>query len=158
KRVAKGITEPDKGLQAKVRRLQEALRDNKLERPATQDRLKAIENELNRLARERLNEIPRLQKEAREENQRNQEQLRQLENRLDDRGKKKSNPVQPPTRNNQANLEQARNQQDDVKQALEELLQRFQALHLKRDIEQKIQDIKDRQAKLEKETEKLFNH
>ncbi len=127
---------PDEGLRGELARLRQTMRDNKLPRSATEERLKAMKDELDRLAREHLPEIePRLTNARRE-----------LENRADAR---------PPAPKERGDLDRAREHQEEVKRSIDDLLKFLDNFAPVQQVRGELRQILDKQRELQQETEKL---
>jgi hypothetical protein len=140
------------GLRAEVARVQQALKDNHLPRSATQDRMQAIANELDRLAREELEQIePRLT-EARKETEMG---------RTPPRGEDKSSQAVEENRTTdnkeKAPLPEARRHQEEVKKTLDELLKLLEPWSSTREVKGEAKSILQDQHDLHKQTEELAN-
>jgi hypothetical protein len=124
------------GLQAEVSRVLQTLRDNHLPQSGTQDRMEAVATELERLAREELEQIePRLT-EARKEN---------------DAGPDRRAPAEK----NKAPLPQARKHQDEVKKTLNDLLKLLEPWSSTREVKGEARSILQDQRRLGEQTENL---
>jgi hypothetical protein len=122
------------GVRAEVARILQTLRDNHLPRSGTQERMEAVAAELDRLAREELEQIePRLT-EARKESEL--------------RAEARSAADQSP-------LADARKHQEEVKKTLGELLKLLEPWSSTREVKGEAKLILRDQQKLNKETEKL---
>jgi hypothetical protein len=124
------------GLRAEVARVLQALRDNHLPRSSTHDRMEAVASELDRLAREELDQIePRLT-EARKENE-DGPAKRSAEERT------------------KGPLPQARKHQEEVKKTLNELLKLLEPWSSTREVKGEAKSILQDQRKLAEQTENL---
>ncbi|HJT78201.1 MAG TPA: hypothetical protein VJ739_13440, partial [Gemmataceae bacterium] len=124
-----GPTKQD-GLRSEVSRLLDTLRDNQLPRSAVHERMEAVASELDRLAREELDQIePRLTN-VRKENQA--------------AGAKQPNL-----------LTEARKHQEEVEKTLNDLLSRLEPWTSTQEIKGEAKSILQEQRQLAKETEKL---
>ncbi len=127
---------PDEGLRGELSRLQEQLRDNKVPPTAAEERLKAMKDELDRLAREHLPEIePRLTTARRE-----------LEN------KDKARLPSPKTK---GDLGKARAHQEEVKQSLDELVKFMKNWADVQQMRGELRNILEEQRQLQKDAEQL---
>ncbi|MCI0463480.1 MAG: hypothetical protein L0Z62_41610 [Gemmataceae bacterium] len=127
---------PDEGLRGELARLQDTLKENKLPQSATSERLKAMKDELDRLAREHLPEIePRLTNARRE-----------LENKPD---------AKPPAPKAKGDLDRAREHQEEIKRSLDDLHKFLDDWADVQQIRGKLRQIADKQREIQQETEKL---
>jgi len=140
------------GLRAEVARVQQALKDNHLPRSATQDRMQAIANELDRLAREELEQIePRLT-EARKETEMGS--AAQRPQGAEEKGKEQGREE---TARDRAPLPEARRHQEEVKKTLDELLKLLEPWSSTREVKGEAKSILQDQHDLHKQTEELAN-
>jgi hypothetical protein len=129
-------TKPDEGLRGEIARLRETLRDNKLPDAVAEGRLKAMQEELARLAREHLPEIePRLTNARRE-----------LENKAD---------AQPPSPKTKGDLGRARENQEEVRRSLNDLLKYMDNWADMQQVRGELRKLEEEQRRLQEETEKL---
>ena len=126
----------DEGLRAELDRLKQMMADNKLPASGTQDRVQAIKNELDRLAREMLPKI---------------------EQRLADAGKESKDAAnsKPPSPKTKGNLGEAREDQHEVAETLDELLKYLDSWATRNEIKAETRAIQQEQRELHQETEKL---
>jgi hypothetical protein len=124
------------GLRAEVARVLQALRDNHLPRSGTQERMEAVGTELDRLAREELDQIePRLT-EARKESEEGPDK-------------------RPPEEKNKGPLPQARKHQQEVKKTLSDLLKLLEPWSSTREIKGEARSILQDQRRLADQTESM---
>jgi hypothetical protein len=129
-------TKPDEGLRGEIARLRETLRDNKVPDAVAEGRLKAMQDELARLAREHLPEIePRLTNARRE-----------LENKAD---------AQPPSPKTKGDLGRARENQEEVRRSLDDLLKYMENWADMQQVRGELRKLLEEQRLLQEETEKL---
>jgi hypothetical protein len=128
--------DPDKGLRGEIAKLRQDLRDNKMQRTGAEERLKAVQDELSRLARDHLGEIEPLLTNARKE----------LEN--------KPGATPPPPRK-KGDLDTARAHQEEVRQSLNDLLKYLDTWGDLQQVRAELRKILDQQRELQKETEEL---
>jgi hypothetical protein len=126
----------EEGLRAELERLKQMLADNKLPSSGTQDRVQAIKNELDRLARERLPKI---------------------EQRLADAGRESKDMAssKPPSAKTKGTLGEVRQDQQEVAQTLDELLKYLDTWATRNEIKAETRAIQQEQRELHQETEKL---
>jgi hypothetical protein len=126
----------EEGLRAEVARVQRMLRDNRLPRSGADDRMGAVAAELDRLAREELEQIePRLT-EARKENE------------IRSGRQPAADPAKGP-------LSQARKHQEEVKATLEGLLKQLEPWTSTREVTGEATSLLQDQRKLGEQTEEL---
>ncbi len=129
-------TKPDEGLRGELAKLRQDLRDNKVPHSGAEQRLKAVQDELNRLAREHLPEIePRLTNARKD-----------LENRPN---------AKPPAAKEKGDLDRARGHQEEVRQSLNDLVKYLDTFGDLQEIRGRLRNMIDEQRQLQKETEEL---
>lgn len=128
--------QPDEGLRGELVRLQQMLRDNNMPRSTTQERLKQIKDELDRLARVHVPQIePRLANARRD-----------LENLP---------KAEPPAPMSKGDLGEAREHQEEVKRTLDELLKTLENWSSTQEIKGELRSLLKEQQELQDETEQL---
>lgn len=129
-------TTKDEGLRAEIDRLQQMVKDNKLPPTAAEDRLQMLKEELARLSREHLP---------------------QIEPRLTAARQKLDNPEAPrkPAPEEKGDLGQARQHQEEVQQALDDLLKHLERWASTQQIKGKTRAVLHEQKDIKGETEKV---
>ncbi len=124
------------GLRSEVGRILQTLRDNHLPRSGTQERMDMVADELDRLAREELEQIEPLLTNARKEDE------------------LATKPTKP-DKNQRGTLDKAREHQDEVEKTLSDLLARLEPWSTTREVKGEARAILDEQRKLAAQTDKL---
>jgi hypothetical protein len=123
------------GLRAQVARVLQTTRDNHFPRSSTQDRMESVQNELDRLAREELDQIePRL---------------------TEARKAQELNPGKAPQRSHEKLLSEARKHQDEIEKTLGELLKLLEPWTSTHEVKAEARSILQEQRKLQEDTAKL---
>jgi hypothetical protein len=129
-------TTKEEALRGRVERILEALRDNQVPRSATQERMEAVESELNRLARE---------------------ELEQIEQRLTNVRKQQEAGDKPEgSKKEQERLTEARRHQEEVEKTLNDLLSRLEPWTSTREIKGEARSILQEQKELNRQTEEML--
>jgi hypothetical protein len=127
---------PDEGIRGELRRMEQALQDNQLPPSATTERVKAMKEELDRLAREHLPEIePRLTAARRD-----------LADPPD---------AKPPMARTKGDLPQAREHQEEVKRSLDDLLRFLENWGDVQQVRGQLRELLNKQRALQRETQEL---
>jgi hypothetical protein len=130
-------TTREEGLRARLERLQESMRDNHLPRSSANERLEAVEKDLNRLARE---------------------ELEQVEQRLTEVRKQQEAPgdkTPAATKKEQERLTEARQHQEEVEKTLNDLLNRLEPWTSTREIKGEAKSLLQEQRQLNEEVQRL---
>jgi hypothetical protein len=127
---------PQEGLRAQVNRILQTARDNHLPRSGTQDRMESVKGELDRLAREQLDQVsPRL---------------------TEARKAQEMSPGKPPTQEPQQKLlSDARKHQEEIEKTLGELLKLLEPWSSTHELKGEARSILQDQRKLQEQTGKL---
>ena len=127
---------PNQGLRGEIARLREELKDNKMPDASANQRLKAMQDELERLAGEQLPEIePRLTNARRE-----------LENKAN---------AKPPAPKTKGDLVRAREHQEEVRRSLDDLLKYLDNWADLQQVRGEVRKLQEEQEQLQEETQKL---
>lgn len=127
----------EEGLRAEVERIRQTLRDNNVPRGGTQARMEQVGQELDRLAREELEQIEPLLTEARKQNELAQEKPQQ------------------PQRRQRGPLAEAGEHQEEVERTLSDLLASLDPFSTKRQARAEARAIQAEQKKLADQLDKL---
>ena len=129
------VGNPQEGLRGEVNRILNTLRENRLPRTGAQERMEAVDRELERLAREELGQIePRLTNARRQNDRRN-------------------NP--PGEKGLSQQLKEARRHQEEVEKTLSDLLARLEPWTSTKEIKGEVKALLEEQRRLQQQTEDL---